>query len=60
MNDLKKIEAATQTEAYRAYSELIGSAIARAALGEPGALEESMDLQKEQAQLVRDAVEKRS
>lgn len=59
MNDYaKKIDAATRTDAYRAYSEMIGTTLARALLGEPGALDEATDLQKEQAELVRTMVEK--
>lgn len=53
MSGLKKIEAATRDPAYLAYSEMIGSAIVRSALGDETALREVTDLQKEQAQLVR-------
>lgn len=53
MSDIKKVEAAIQSPAYRAYSELIGGAIARLVLGDGSALREVADLQKEQAQLVR-------
>jgi hypothetical protein len=53
MSDSKKLEAATKNPAYLAYSELIGGAIARLALGDGSALREVADLQKEQAELVR-------
>jgi hypothetical protein len=53
VSDAKKLDAATQSPAYLAYSELIGGAIARLVLGDGSALSEVADLQKEQAQLVR-------
>lgn len=53
MSNIKKVEAATRNPAYLAYSELIGGAIARLVLGDGSALREVADLQKEQAQLVR-------
>ncbi len=53
MSNAKKLEAATQSPAYLAYSELIGGAIARLVLGDGSALREVADLQKEQVELVR-------
>lgn len=57
MSDLKKIETAVRSPAYQAYCQLIGAAIVRAAMGDPTAQSDIADLQKEQAQLVRDAVD---
>jgi hypothetical protein len=57
MSVLDKIEAAIQTPAYKAYCNLMGAAIARAAMGDPTARDELLDLQREQEQLVRDAVD---
>lgn len=59
MNDsIKRLERATASAPYRSYAELIGAAIARAALAvDPAerelALEEVQALQAEQAELVR-------
>jgi len=57
MSYLEKIEKAVQSPAYRAYCNLMGAAIARAAMGDPTARADLLDLQREQEQLVRDAMD---
>jgi len=49
-----------ESQAYQEYSNLIGAAIARAAMGDPKARTELNDLMKEQAQVVRAAVDQPS
>lgn len=57
MSVLDKIEAVIQTPTYKAYCNLIGATIFRAAMGDPTARADLLDLQKEQEQLVRDAMD---
>lgn len=56
MSDLKKIEQVVQSPVYLAYSQLIGAAIARMAMGDPSAKTDLLDLQREQAQVVTEAL----
>lgn len=60
MTTLDKIEAAIKSPAYQAYCNLMGAAIFRAAIGDPTARAELLDLQREQEQLVRDAMDTQS
>jgi len=57
---LDKLFQAMESPAYQEYSNLIGAAIARAAMGDPKARTELSDLMKEQAQVVRAAVDQPS
>lgn len=56
MSYLEKLFHAMESEAYQAYSDLIGAAIARAAMGDPAARDELHELMKEQAQVVTAAM----
>lgn len=60
MSDLDKIEAAVRSPTFVSYCQLIGSAIARAAMGDPTARQEIADLQKEQEQFIRSVIEAQS
>lgn len=55
--NLEKLEVAVQSPAFLAYSQLIGAAILRAAMGDPEARTELVDLQKEQEQVLRAALD---
>lgn len=57
MTHLEKIEQAVKSPAYQAYCHLMGTAIYRAAMGDPTARAEIFELQREQERLVRDAME---
>jgi len=49
---VEKLDKATQSPAYLAYCNLIAAAIMRAALGDPSAEQEIVDLQKEQQKVL--------
>ena len=57
---LDKLFQAMESQAYQEYSNLIGAAIARAAMGDPKARNEISDLMKEQAQVVSTALDQPS
>jgi hypothetical protein len=57
---LDKLFHAMESPAYQEYSNLIGAAIARAAMGDPSARNDLNDLMKEQAQFVRSAMDQPS
>ena len=57
---LDKLFHAMESPTYQAYSNLIGAAIARAAMGDPQARDELKDLMKEQQEFVAAAVDAQS
>lgn len=57
MTTLDKLESVVRSPAYREYCTLIGAAIVRAAMGDPAAAADLLDLQREQGKLVRDAMD---
>lgn len=56
MSDLDKIEKAVTSPVYLAYSSLIGAAMGRLAMGDSSAKQDLLDLQKEQAQVISEAL----
>jgi hypothetical protein len=57
---LDKLFRAMESQTYQAYSNLIGAAIARAAMGDPKARDEITELMNEQAQVVSAALDEPS
>lgn len=57
MLNMEKLEKAVQSPVYLAYCNLIAAAILRAAMGDTEARQEILDLQREQDQIVRAAMD---